>query len=147
MIRPARPADVPAIAAIARLAYSHYVPRIGLEPLPMVDDYDRRVADGQAWVLEQDREIVGILVLEEQADDFLLDNVAVHPDHQGQGHGRTLIAFAEAHARSRGWPSIWLYTNVRMTENIALYQALGFVETGRDTYAGRHRVHMRKTLG
>lgn len=147
MIRPAQPGDVPVLAAIAEAAYSHYIPRTGIKPLPMVDDYAKRVADGQAWVLEQDGEIVGLLVLEEQSDDFLLDNVAVHPDHQGKGHGRTLIAFAETQASDRGWPSIWLYTNVKMTENLALYQGLGFAETGRDVYAGRHRVHMRKTLG
>lgn len=134
------------IAAITNAAYSHYIPRMGVKPLPMVDDYAKRVADGQTWVLEPEGEIVGILVLEEQSDDFLLDNVAVHPDHQGKGHGRSLIAFAEAQARARGWPSIRLYTNVKMTENIALYQSLGFVETGRDVYAGRHRVHMRKTF-
>ena len=31
----------------------------------MLDDYARRIADGQAWVLEDAGRIVGILVLEE----------------------------------------------------------------------------------
>jgi ribosomal protein S18 acetylase RimI-like enzyme len=145
-IRLAEPREAPVIAALVDAAYRHYVPRIGVKPFPMVDDYDRRVANGQAWVLEQDGAIVGVLVLEEQANDFPLDNVAVAPGHQGKGHGRALIAFAEDQARARGWPSIRLYTNVLMTENQALYRALGYVEFARDTVAGRHRVQMRKAL-
>lgn len=147
LIRLAEPYEASVIAAIVDAAYGHYVPRIGVKPFPMVDDYDKRVADRQAWVLDVDGAIVGILVLEEQENDFLLDNVAVVPGHQGKGYGRLLIGFAEEQARARGWPSIWLYTNVMMTENQALYRGLGFVEFARDTIQGRHRVHMRKTLG
>ena len=44
---------------------AHYIPRIGKPPGPMLDDYAQRIADGQAWVLEDAGRIVGILVLEE----------------------------------------------------------------------------------
>lgn len=118
MIRPATRDEAPVIAAIVDAAYGHYVARIGRKPMPMIDDYDRRVADGQAWVLLESGQIVGILVLENKADGFLLDNIAIRPDRQGEGHGRRLIAFAEAEARAHGYRSIVLYTNVRMTENI-----------------------------
>jgi ribosomal protein S18 acetylase RimI-like enzyme len=122
------------------------VARIGKPPGPMLDDYAARIAQGQAWVLEEAGRILGMLVLDAQADGFLLDNIAVRPECQGGGHGRTLMAFAETEARRRGWHEIRLYTHVLMTENQALYRRLGYVETGRVTEKGFERVYMAKRL-
>ncbi|UPY35969.1 GNAT family N-acetyltransferase [Sediminicoccus sp. KRV36] len=145
-LRLARPGEAPAIRAMVRAAYAHYVPLIGIEPLPMVDDYAARIAAGQAWVLEQDGQMAGLLVLEDTPEGLLLDNIAVAEAARGQGHGRAMIAFAEAEARRRGQPCLWLYTNEKMTENIALYTRLGFVELRREEKSGRHAVIMEKRL-
>jgi ribosomal protein S18 acetylase RimI-like enzyme len=72
--------------------------------------------------------------------------VAVHPAYQGQGIGRRLLQLAEVEALRQGFAHIDLYTHERMTENIALYQRLGYVETARRTEKGYQRVYMRKTL-
>lgn len=146
MTRRAVAADESAVRATVAAAYGHYVPRIGKPPGPMLDDYARRIADGQTWLLEEAGAVAGILVLESQADALLLDNIAVRPEYQGQGHGRALMAFAEAEARRRGFDTIRLYTHVLMTENQALYRRLGYVETGRTTEKGFDRVYMAKTL-
>jgi GNAT superfamily N-acetyltransferase len=127
-------------------AYQHYIPRIGKPPGPMLDDYKRRIADGQTWVLEDAGHIVGILVLEETQAGFLLDNIAVLPAYQGKGHGRVLMEFAEAEARRRGFRQIQLYTHALMIENIALYCRVGFVETHRVSEKGFDRVYMTKQL-
>jgi ribosomal protein S18 acetylase RimI-like enzyme len=146
MIRPAIAGEAAALRDVVHAAYSHYIARIGKPPGPMLDDYAQRIADGQAWVLEDAGRIVGVLVLEEQADSFLLDNIAVRPECQGSGHGRTLMAFAEAEAQRRGWREILLYTHALMTENQALYRRLGYVETGRVTEKGFDRVYMSKII-
>ena len=39
-----------------------------------------------------------------------------------------------------------LHTNEAMTENIALYSRIGYVEVGRTLVTGRRRVSMRKQL-
>ena len=65
---------------------------------------------------------------------------------QGKGHGRTLVAFAEAEARRRGHAEIRLYTHVLMAENLAIYGRLGFAETHRVTEKGYDRVYMMKRL-
>lgn len=39
-----------------------------------------------------------------------------------------------------------LYTNVLMTENLALYGRLGFRETGRVSEKGYERVYMAKAV-
>ncbi len=146
MLRAANPADAEPMRALVRAAYAHYVPRIGIEPLPMVDDYAARVAARQAWVLEADGAMQGALVLEDDPSGLLLDNIAVAPGAQGRGHGRAMIAFAEDEARRRGHSRIWLYTNEKMVENIALYTRLGFRETHREDRKGRRAVYMEKPL-
>lgn len=112
----------------------------------MLDDYDRRVAHGEAWVAEKDGAIAGMLVLLPRKDHLLMDNVAVEPACQGRGLGKALISFAEAEARRLGYGEIRLYTHETMVENIAMYRRLGYEETGRGRQAGFDRVFMRKPL-
>jgi ribosomal protein S18 acetylase RimI-like enzyme len=146
IIRRARAGEATRLRELVQAAYARYVPRIGQPPAPMRDDYQHRIDRDEAWVLEREGRIDGALVLEDSADSLLLDNVAVAPAYQGQGLGRQLIAFAEAEARRRGWPTVQLYTNVRMVENIRLYARLGFGETGRGVQNGFERVFMEKRL-
>ena len=140
MIRPAHPGDAEILRTLVHDAYEPWVPRLGRLAGPMKDDYARRIAANQVWVLEQDGEIVGLVVLEEQPGHLLLENVAVVPMEQGKGYGRMLIAFAEQEAARRGLPELQLCTNVRMVENIALYAHLGFVEIGRISGEGFERI-------
>jgi GNAT superfamily N-acetyltransferase len=139
--------DRPAVEAIVQAAYAVYVPRIGREPGPMLDDYAALIRQERVHVLEEDGAIRGLVVLIPEEAAMLLDNVAVRPDAQGQGHGRTLIAFAERAARDAGYGTIRLYTHERMTENAAMYSRLGFVETHRAEEKGFRRIYMAKRLG
>ena len=146
MIRLATVADAPAITALVRLAYAPFAARIGVEPMPMLADYAALAAAGQTSVLERDGMIAAVLVIEPHPDHLLVENVAVHPQWQRHGLGRGLMAHAETEARRRGLDLLRLYTNVAMTENIALYERLGYVETHRGVEDGRHRVFMEKRI-
>jgi ribosomal protein S18 acetylase RimI-like enzyme len=147
MIRRARPEDRAAIEAIVNAAYAIYVERIGKPPGPMLDDYAGLIADGMVSVLaDADGTVAAVIVLVPQPDHLLLDNIAVRPDRQSRGLGRRLIEFAEDEARRLGFAELRLYTHEKMTENIALYARLGFVETGRGHQAGYDRVFMRKRV-
>lgn len=147
MIRRAEPADRAVVEQIVRDAYSMYIERIGKPPGPMLDDYGALIADGVVSVCEgSDGTIAALIVLLPKPDHLLLDNIAVRPDRQGRGLGRQLIAFAESEARRLGHAELRLYTHQKMTENIALYARLGFVETGRGQEAGYDRVFMTKRL-
>lgn len=145
-IRPATGEDVGAVTALVASAYGGYVPRLGREPGPMLDDYGRRVDRGQTFVFEHDGAIVGVLVLERQPDALLLENVAVLPAAQGRGFGHALIAYAEQEARRLGYAVLRLYTHVLMTENIRLYRSLGFRETHRIAEKGFQRVYMARPV-
>lgn len=145
-IRPAISADRKRIEAIIEAAYSPYIERMGCRPGPMLDDYAKRIDAGQTHVLEDDGSIAGVLVLEPAEDHLLLDNVAVGPEQHGKGFGRLLMTFAEAEALRQGYDRMVLYTHVLMVENLALYQRLGYVETGRHRVSGYDRVYMQKVL-
>jgi len=78
---------------------------------------------------------------------MLLDNVAVSPEARGKGYGRRWIEFAEEETRRQEFETIRLYTNTAMTENISLYERLGYIETRRGEEDGFSRIYMLKLLG
>ena len=145
-LRRAEPADADALAQCVNAAYCHYIPRIGKPPGPMLVNYAEAIAQHQVWVAIDRQQLIGGLVLIPAADYLLLDNIAVHPEHQGRGLGRALLDLADAEARSQGYGELRLYTHERMTENIAMYTYLGWIETGRGEQDGYQRVFMRKPL-
>jgi ribosomal protein S18 acetylase RimI-like enzyme len=145
-IRAAVAADVAAISAIVTEAYSPYIARIGKPPGPMRDDYAALVADGVVDVADDRRGIAGLVVTLLAHSPALLDNVAVAARARGMGLGRRLIEHAEARAKAAGHHVITLYTNVMMTENLALYPRLGYRETGRRHENGFDRVYFAKDL-
>ena len=136
---------MPRLREIVERAYAPYVPRIGMRPLPMDDDYAARVARGQVWVARRPS-VDALIVLVPEDGYLLVDNVAVAPEAQRQGLGRRLLEFAEAHARASGYDELRLYTNEKMVENRRLYGRLGYDELGRETIERRHAVWMRKRL-
>ncbi len=145
-IRRAVGADRPAVEAIVAAAYSPYIPRMGRKPGPMLDDYDALIGEGCVHVIVADGLVQGIVVLRPEQAAMLLENVAVAPAAQGRGYGRILLDFAGRTAAAAGLRSVRLYTNEAMTENVALYARLGYVETHRGLANGFRRVYMTKTL-
>jgi len=145
-IRPASVSDLPAMTKIVADAYHKYIERIGKAPGPMLDDYLSHVRRGTVWVADHDEEVSGLIVLLPADDHLLLDNVAVSPARHGCGIGRVLMAFAEKEAIRRGYTELRLYTHEKMTENLAMYPALGWKEVGRGEQAGYQRVFFRKPV-
>jgi ribosomal protein S18 acetylase RimI-like enzyme len=146
IIRRAAMEDVTAIKRIVLAAYEKYTARIGKPPAPMTNDYEGQVAAGNAWVLELDGELLGLIVLVPKQAYMLIDNIAVVPERQRLGLGRMLLAFAEATAKERGYAEVQLYTNELMHENVAWYARLGYRETSRMYDSGFRRVFMKKQL-
>ena len=146
-LRRATPADAPRMTQIARAAYAPYVERMGgRRPAPMDADYEETTSRADAWVVETEGAVIGLLVLVGQSDGMLLDNVAVLPSHQGLGAGRALLTWAEDRARAEGYARIRLYTNEAMLESQALYRRIGYVETHRAHDQGFARVYFEKPL-
>ena len=147
VLRLAGPTDAVAIASLVDVAYRDYAALIGRTPLPMLADYAVAVREHDVWVLEvDDGRIVGVIELVGHPDHLWVENVAVEPREQGRGHGRRLLAHAEAEARRRGLSEVRLLTNERYARNIAMYLHYGYVETHREPYQGTDLVNFRKVL-
>jgi molybdopterin-guanine dinucleotide biosynthesis protein A len=73
-------------------------------------------------------------------------SIAVAPERQGAGLGRRLLAFTEREALRSGVGEIRLYTNEKMTENIAFYERHGYRITKRDVREDRVLVYMSKKV-
>ena len=144
-IREGRIEDAPRCAEIAEAAYTPFVPLIGKRPMPMDQDFQDAVAQGQLWVAEGDA-LMGYIVAYPRGPAWLLENVAVDPAAHGKGVGRALIDHVEALARTAGAEAVELYTNALMEKNLQLYPALGYTEVDRAHQHGFDRVFYRKTV-
>ncbi len=148
-LRRAEAADAAAIRDCAIAAFSVYLPRLPIVPLPMRKDYASAIELQQVWVaadVVDATEIAAALVLDITDEGFLIDVIAVQPKHQGSGAGRALLELAEREALRQGFDSIYLFTNEKMSENRALYARIGYVEYRRLVLENRTRVFLRKAL-
>ncbi|MGB6537744.1 MAG: GNAT family N-acetyltransferase [Xanthobacteraceae bacterium] len=109
----------------------------------MVADFAALIARRLLVVIEDDGEVRGFMIAWPEGDAYLIDNIAVDPLVQGRGLGRKLIGHAAGEARRLGLSALRLYTNVAMTENLAMYRRIGFTETHRAVENGLNRVYMR----
>jgi len=134
------------LGELVERAYAIYVDRIGGRPAPMDDDYAEKLRKSDVFVAVDDGGVVGLIVLIATENHLLIENVAIDPEHQGKGIGRSLMALAETYAADRSIPELKLYTNAAMAENLALYPRLGYREYARRTENGLKRVFFSKRL-
>jgi len=146
-LRRATPEDAAAVRALVRAAYAKWVPIIGREPKPMMADYDQAVRDHVVDLLFVEGRLTAVIEMIVEPESLVVESVAVRPDHAGRGFGRTLMLHAAELARSMGRNRLRLYTNRLMTQNITLYQRLGYSVEGEETTPdGREIVHMSMTI-
>jgi ribosomal protein S18 acetylase RimI-like enzyme len=141
--RPARAADVPAMAAlVARCDATHcdWAPAGWLPPAfddEAVAALAERVADDEhvCTVAEPDGVVAGFATVRPAGDPGRghLSNLFVDPPHWGAGIGRSLLAEAERAMRERGWSSAELSTQVGNARARRMYERAGWRDTG-----GRH---------
>ncbi len=158
MIRPARPADLPGVAALAaKLVSQHHT----YDPLRFfVPD---RVEEGCAWwfrqelprdevvllVAESDGVIVGYVYarLEDRDWNALLDacgaihDILVDESHRGSGVGEGLARAALDALERKGAPRVVLHTAAANSGAQRFFERLGFrrtmIEMTREADAGR----------
>lgn len=116
-----------------RALRSMRLPRLLLPWFSLVDSLSppgEGMMPGFVWV--EGGRVVGtasIRRLHSLASGWLLNNVAVHPDHRGRGHGRALVQASIDYALVHG--ARWITLQVRSDNPIAqgLYTSLGFRKT------------------
>jgi len=138
--------DVGALRALQQAAFAWNREILGVEPLPLLADYDEVVATRECWLAEDDGRLQGAIILEPEGEALLVWSVAVAPGQQDAKLGRRLMAFAETRAREQGFGALTLYTGEKLRKNIDWYQRLGFSISGIEALADRNIVHMRKPV-
>lgn len=145
-IRSALVEEADAIKQLINMTNDHYIERLGMLSAPMLDFLPKVIQDFNVTVACKNSGIVGILVLKIESMGVLLDNMAVHPEYQGYGIGKKLIAIAQERAINLRFSCITFYTHEKMIENIDLYQQLGYRETKRINEFGYNRLNMCKNF-
>jgi L-amino acid N-acyltransferase YncA len=93
-------------------------------------------------VAEDDGEIVGFASLSPWRDrpayaTSVEDSVYVHPDHQGRGIGKTLLAELLRVGRAHGFHAVFARIVGGHESSVALHRALGFEVVGTEREVGR----------
>lgn len=146
-LRRAGAGDAGAVRELSRLAYAKWVPLIGREPFPMTADYGNAVIAHMIDLHEENSTLIALVETVAMDDHLLIENIAVHPSHQGKGLGDALLAHAEELAATRNFDETRLYTNEAFVSNVAFYERRGYSVYSREPIrAGGHLVRMRKTL-
>lgn len=157
MIRPARPDDAPAIAAIWNRVIRETVQTFTtLEKSP--DDLASRIAAGTPWwVAEATGAVVGHATYGAFRAGPGYAQTMEHSIHlteaaQGKGLGRALMGALEGHARAGGVHVMVAGISASNAGGLAFHAALGYLEVGRMPEVGtkwgqrHHLVLMQKIL-
>ncbi len=145
-IRPATPADFPAIERVYHRAYR------GLEPYAYEshwtpEEREKYTREYLGWAYEEDPE--GFFVAVEEPSGEVLGFVSVHtwgegrarraeiievavdPEQQGHGLGRLLLDHAERYAKSKGCTKIQLWVGSENRRALEIYKRRGYREASR----------------
>ncbi|MGH6816692.1 MAG: GNAT family N-acetyltransferase [Hyphomicrobiaceae bacterium] len=139
-------ADRTEIETLQRAAYARNRSLLGVEPLPLLADYDLICKTHEVWLTHTDDRISGVLILEERPGDLLIWSVAADPAYQGHGLGRAMLTAAETRARQLGRQVLRLYTGAPLQHLIDWYGRHGFVTERLERLSDRSIVHMVKSL-
>ena len=122
--RPARPADLDAVCAIAQSSlFSARWSRA---------QYEEEIVSGRGlFAVLEDGEVQGYLVLRKVSPEAQLVDLAVRPQDHGRGLGRTLLDCAVGAARAWGCARITLEVSAANEPALRLYRRAGFQVVGR----------------
>jgi ribosomal protein S18 acetylase RimI-like enzyme len=143
MIRSADKTDLSKIIQITQACAKHLC-EMGIfqwnENYPSLEAFEKDLSNEELFILENEGKVIGAIVISIRKDevyepiDWLtedstngyLHRLCVHPKHQGKGHARTLLDFAETHLKELGAVSVRLDTFSKNLRNNKLYESRGY---------------------
>jgi GNAT superfamily N-acetyltransferase len=144
-LRRATRADLDAVVAIQHAAYARNRELLGVEPLPLMTDYEAIFRDYEIWVTASGP-VEGVLILKGRADDLLIWSIATDTTRQKSGLGRAMLAAAELRARELGLDTMRLYTGTVLEHLVAWYARNGYELERIEQLSDRSLTHMIKRI-
>ena len=146
-IEPIRPSDAGEVLTIQRAAFVSEAIVYGNPDMPpltqTLEELEAELQTARGWVARLGTRLVGAIRVREDDGLLLVGRIAIAPDQQGSGIGRTLLETAEAHSDAT---EAELFTGSLSEANIRLYESCGYVETQRVPGDGSEEVYLRKKL-
>jgi ribosomal protein S18 acetylase RimI-like enzyme len=92
-------------------------------------DIDRkvRVDPSGLLVLEEDRRLIGAVMIGYEGHRGWINYLAVHPDHRRRGLGRLLMAAAEQRLTDLGCPKVNLQVRGANVGAVEFYRRIGYI--------------------
>lgn len=114
------------------------------EHYPSRGAFENDALRGELYVLENDKQIIGCIVISTLMDDeyipitWLTENhnniyihrLAIHPKHQGKGYAQQLMTHAEVLAKTNNHASVRLDTFSQNHRNQKFYETRGYTRLG-----------------
>lgn len=124
------------------------------ENYPSYEAFEKDIEIGQLWVLKEDNNIIGSVVISELIDEeykvikwltpntqnIYIHRLAVHPEYQGKGLAQKLMDFSEMYAKENGFSSVRLDTFSGNKRNNTFYKKRGYQKLG-DIYFPKQSEH------
>jgi len=116
-------------------------------PPPALETFEEYRRDGRLWVSADVADHPTGFVLVDLVDGAAhIEQVSVHPQHQGRGIGRELIAYVDQWAAGQGIAALTLSTFRSVPWNGPYYARLGFSELADDALTpGLARIRAAET--
>lgn len=134
------------LVALQRAAYARNRDLLGVEPIPLLADYRKVLAEQEVWLAEDQGRLLGALILVPRSDDLLIESISTDPQHQAAGLGRAMLDAAETRARQLGFNRVRLYTGTVLTHLTGWYGRHGYVTERIEELRDRSVTHMMKQL-
>jgi ribosomal protein S18 acetylase RimI-like enzyme len=144
-LRRAVSGDFDRVVAIQHAAYARNRALLGVEPLPLLVDYEQIFRDYEVWVTAEGI-IESVLILEPRADDLLIWSIATDPQRQQAGLGHAMLMAAEIRARELGRSTMRLYTGAILHHLTGWYRRHGYAIERIEERPDRTVAHMVKQL-
>ncbi|MFN6960699.1 MAG: ribosomal protein S18-alanine N-acetyltransferase [Rhodocyclaceae bacterium] len=84
-----------------------------------------------AWVMREGGRVIGFAIVMHAVDEAHLLVIAIAPERQRQGRGRSLLEFVATRARLAGMTRLLLEVRPSNAAALAFYRKAGFAEIGR----------------
>ncbi len=138
-IRALAAGDVESVRSVERAAGARFrevgMPEVAEdEPAPPAE-LERVAAHGRGWVaVDEHDEPIGYVVVDRVDDAVHIEQLSVHPEHQGHGLGRALVDRAAIWGQDHGVSALTLTTFAEVPWNRPWYERRGYRVLAEDEW-------------